>query len=384
MQNIKISIHYRNLDKRIKGLKSWKIADEEKPFLVKFIKDAEIGKVNRSKRIGESRQLKYLELLKIPLTYWNKPFTKLVMKDVETFEHSLISNKIKSKKKTPFTPYTKSDIRKVLKIYSRWRLGETKALELFGWLDTRVPIRTPDYLSEQEVEKLYKNCKNNEERFLIALLFDSGARAEELHNIRFSDIQLPKQTENFVKLTLKAEYSKTSGRVISLFWKYSLEAVRDYMNDRIQEGIKNDDPVFKNKYDNSRQILYRLGKKVLNKPIHYHLFRHSSATFYATKLNRQELCYRFGWAFSSRMVDVYISRSGMENKQLDEKFETTELEDLKRQLEREKTERLMMNEQIKIMVKKGQEESKKIDEFFKVNEDSIRAYLLDILAKNKK
>jgi hypothetical protein len=31
---------------------------------------------------------------------------------------------------------------------------------------------------------------------------------------------------------------------------------------------------------------------VLKRPVHYHLFRHSSTTYYATKLNRQQLGYR--------------------------------------------------------------------------------------------
>jgi hypothetical protein len=72
--------------------------------------------------------------------------------------------------------------------------------------------------------------------------------------------------------------------------------------------------------------------------VHYHLFRHSSATYYASKLNRQQLCYRYGWKFSSYMPDVYISRSGMENKELDVKFASTELEDIKRENERLKAD----------------------------------------------
>jgi len=68
--------------------------------------------------------------------------------------------------------------------------------------------------------------------------------------------------------------------------------------------------------------------------VHPHLFRHSSATYYASKLNRQELCYRYGWRFSSDMPDVYISRAGMENHQLDEKFTQTELSTLKDDLVR--------------------------------------------------
>jgi hypothetical protein len=42
------------------------------------------------------------------------------------------------------------------------------------------------------------------------------------------------------------------------------------------------------------------------------------------KVNRQELSYRYGWRFSSNMPDIYISRAGMENHELDEKFTQTE------------------------------------------------------------
>jgi hypothetical protein len=54
------------------------------------------------------------------------------------------------------------------------------------------------------------------------------------------------------------------------------------------------------RYDAARMLLHRLGRRVLNRSIHYHLFRHSSATYYADKMNRQQLCIRYSWAFSSR------------------------------------------------------------------------------------
>jgi hypothetical protein len=49
-----------------------------------------------------------------------------------------------------------------------------------------------------------------------------------------------------------------------------------------------------------------LGHRVIGRPLRYHLFRHSSATYSATRLNRQELCYRYGWRFRSNMPDIYI------------------------------------------------------------------------------
>ena len=140
---------------------------------------------------------------------------------------------------------------------------------------------------------------------------------------------MPEGKENFVKITLKQEYSKTLGRTIALYWKYSLEAVREYLAERVAKGIKPSDPVFRGDYTATRKFLQRFGKDVLQRPVHYHLFRHSSATYYATRLNRQELCYRYGWKFSSEMPDIYISRAGMESKNLDEKFTQTELGTLK-------------------------------------------------------
>ena len=59
-------------------------------------------------------------------------------------------------------------------------------------------------------------------------------------------------------------------------------------------------------------FLTRLGKRILNKRVHPHMFRKSSATFYASKLNRQQLCKKFGWTFSSDVVDVYINRAGVD------------------------------------------------------------------------
>ena len=156
------------------------------------------------------------------------------------------------------------------------------------------------------------------------MLFDAGARAAEFHNIRYEDIYLPQDDRGYVKIALKEEYSKTKGRTISLFWKNSKEAVEDYLKEREREGIKTKEAVYNSSYAASTSFLHRLGKKVLGRSIHYHLFRHSSATYYADKMNRQQLCIRYGWAFSSDMPDVYISRAGVDSIELDQKFSNAE------------------------------------------------------------
>jgi integrase len=319
-----------SLPDRIRDLAQWQVPQATRVELKRFLQELALGKVNRGTRISEGRQAKYLYLLRVPLEFWNKETAAIVEKDIERFESALASDQIKTRSKPgPYSQSTKVDIRKALKIFLRWRLGQARMIQLAGWLDTHLAKKTPDFLGEHEAEQLLRKCRTSEQRYLIAVLFDSGARAQEFLNIRYEDIQLPEGKDNFVKLTLKEEYSKTKGRTISLYWRHSLEAVSDWLRERVRQGLRPGDLVYANTYGGMRMFLRRLGRKVLERHVHPHLLRHSSATFYATKLNRQELCYRYGWRFSSDMPDVYISRAGMENHQLDEKFTQTELATLK-------------------------------------------------------
>ena len=336
--NIKINVHNNNYEKKLNAVENWNIPESTKKEVYTFIEKAKIGQVNEGKKLSERTLSKYLSLLKRVLEILNKPTNKINKEDIERFDKHLTKEKLKSS----------TDYKVVLQVFLKWKLGIEKTQKLAGWLDTRDKKKTPDYLSEQEINKLFKNCKNPAERFLIAVLFDSGARIEEFLNIRYEDIQLPDKNQNYVKIALKEEYSKTKGRTISLYWKNSLNSVKDYLDERISEGIKSNEPVYNSQtYDAIRFFLSRLGKKVLNKSVNPHLFRHSSATYYATKLNRQELCYRYGWAFSSSMPDTYISRAGMESKELDEKFKSTELEELYKMIEKEKFEKNRQIEEIK-------------------------------------
>ncbi len=68
----KILMHNRNIEARLKSLKDWKTAEENKDDIVKFLHDLEIGKVNRGRRVSVGRQLKYLDLLKVPFVFWNR------------------------------------------------------------------------------------------------------------------------------------------------------------------------------------------------------------------------------------------------------------------------------------------------------------------------
>ena len=345
-----VQVHRVNLESHLRRVKKWKVHLSTLQDVRRFIEQAAVGKVNKGRRISDRRLCKYLDMLKLPLEFLNKPIPRINERDIERFEKALAGDQIISQSKgMPYAHATKTDFRKGLKIFLKWRLGAAAAIPLVGWLDTRDKPKTPQFLSEQEVEQLYRECRTAEQRFVVAMLFDSGARAQEFLNIRYEDIYLPEGKDNFVKLALKEEYSKTKGRTISLYWRYSLDAVQEYLRERIAAGIKASDPIFIGSYNGMRMFLHRLGQRVLQRSVHPHLFRHSSATYYANKLNRQELCYRYGWKFSSNMPDIYISRAGMETKDLDQKFTHTELSQLKDDLTAVRQETRIKDETIQKM-----------------------------------
>ena len=331
---VRLEIHKRSLEPRLKQLRAWKIPQEERQAVARFTEELRIGKVNRGHPVSVNRCLKYLDILKVALGFFKRSSRRLTVAEVERFEKALSSGTLKTVRGQPYAPASRSDIRKLLRIYLRWRLGRDKAEPLVGWLDTRDVFKTPEFLREGEIERLYRACRSSRDRFLIAALFDTGARATEFHNIRAEDIELPHGSHNHVRVALKQEYSKTKGRTISLYWKHSLEAVREYINERLAQGMRSDEPVFKDSYAAGRLLLARLGRRALGRHLHYHLFRHSSATYYADKLNRQQLCIRYGWTFSSNMPDIYIARSGVDMEELDKKFTGTEVEALKGSLAR--------------------------------------------------
>jgi integrase len=363
----RIRIDHGSLESGKRLLGQWQIPQSVKRELLGFLDDLALGKVNRGRKLSPQRQLKYLYALRTPLEFFHKPTARLVLRDIEEFEKAISAGRLKTRQtRRPFAHGTQVDMRMLLKIFLRWGLGTAKASYLTDWLDTRCRPKTPDFLSEAEIEKLYKHCRTAQQRFLIAVLFDSGARAEEFHNIRYEDIYLPEGKENFVRIALKQEYSKTLGRTVALYWKYSLEAVREYLAERVAKGIKPADPVFQGNYSATRKLLQRMGKRVLRRPVHYHLFRHSSATFNAAKLNRQELCYRYGWRFSSSMPDVYISRAGMETKALDDKFTQTELSAVKADLDQLELTTKIKDERIKQLEKAMQTMQQILDKIARV------------------
>lgn len=331
----KIVLRKSNYDNLIRGIEDWEIDKEDKKSINSFFEEYRLGKItgNIPKDLGSIEPFIYN--FKVIFYSLKQPSKEWTEKDIDRFASDLLQDRVKTLKGTNFALRTKVKVRRLLKQFIEWkypeRIGMLKALRA----DVKIPDKTAEALTEAEMDKLYQNCRSSKERYLIAGLFSTGARASEFYNIRFSDITMPKGDEVFVKVRLRDVYSKTKGRVISLYYKYAFEAVRDYLEERKSEVKDFEEPVWNELVTTTNKKLIAMGKRVLNKHLHFHLFRSSSATHLANKLNRHELCYYFGWRFSSNMPDVYIQRAGLNLGEVDAKIQNTQLGELKQKLDKQ-------------------------------------------------
>ena len=134
-----------------------------------------------------------------------------------------------------------------------------------------------------------------------------------------------------------------------MFFKKSLEATREFLEERENENIKPTDPIMDYSYDTMRKWLKRLGDRVLNKNVNYQLFRSSCANWLVDvhHYTKYQLCYFMGWDFSSPMADIYINRSSAILQDSVDKAKDTEIEELGKKLEKQEYDLKLQQEKSK-------------------------------------
>lgn len=311
----KIDIHNRQaqMERAMMRLREdSQVAPENKALIFKFIRDCKLGKTvlgKSKKKIGPARCLKYIGILSQLSGWFCKPFDDMGQDDMESFIELLESDQIRSQKGKPFSDATKVDIKKTIKKFWKWKDGNNKNYpDLVAWIDTYEQVKDVPALSREEVERMINQTNNLRDKALIMVLFDSGARIEELLNVRLKPehIQWKEELNCYM---MRLEYSKTKPRTISI--PLSMEHLKNWLEVHpCKENAQAQ--LFPLSYGNLRMLLHRIGKRVLDKRVSAHLLRHSSATFYANRLkNSFKLCYRYGWTMASDMVNRYLDREGI-------------------------------------------------------------------------
>lgn len=350
----KIQIHPFKLENRIALFRTRANKTDFKIVMdhLNHLKNGEIT----GRAITEARQRKLIDLFSIFFNNYKKSLSKITKNDLRAFKEKLVNDDITKLNGEPYSEGLKEDltegVARLLEITFPEKIESFRSptLPFRKWFIIKAKKKTPETLSEAEIIKLLESSKTIEGKFLICVLFSSGCRIEEFLNLRFEDIEEPTQNFPYYRFDFKDEYSKTNGRKIGLYWRDSTEIISKYLASC--ENKESKEQIFPKNYDAVRMFLIRLGKKTLSKRVYPHLLRKASATFYADKLNRQELCIRYGWKFSSPMPDVYISRAGLDEEKIKERVLNTDLGKIQQENREMKIKLKLMNTELKANAKK--------------------------------
>lgn len=324
--------HDNDFEGKISGITKWKT---KAPKIEKFLRAYQNGDI--TKEISSNGNLiKILYDLKIVV----ENLKGISPGDFEIFKNDLLADKIlsfnKHKKKYNGPPYKLKRKKSLLHVASEYGqfANKKQSEKIRAALDVKIKIKNSDSenLTEEEYEKLRDNAGPTELKTKIEILYWLGPRAEEMHNVRISDVELPTGKKQFVRVRFRDEYSKTAGRTLEMFGKKSLEIMKAQLAKRKIENAGPEDLLFKTTYRATQKQIYNLSRKILIRGIHAHLFRHAAATRLASQLNRQQLCIWFGWRFSSPMPDRYIKRNGVDMNDIVEKFEKANVEELEKNI----------------------------------------------------
>ena len=132
-----------------------------------------------------------------------------------------------------------------------------------------------DYLTEEELEVVRRNCTTLREKALIELLFSTGCRIAEIVNMKISDI-------NFKEKTIKILGKGNKQRIGFLNVRAEF-AILDYLNSRTDSSpylfISSKQPYSQLGVDGVQKIIRLLAEKTsISKKITAHTFRRTMAT----------------------------------------------------------------------------------------------------------
>jgi len=295
-------------------------------------------KVKRSQWANIKVQTPEGNIQEFKVKHYRKRFKKAVVVPYYFVEYDLgnekkyIKGKIISKKQfivetlldSPrYSPYSISNFIAQFKVFFKW-LNNGKTTDAIEWIKGRRKHETPewanDILSKEEIKRMIEAGKNSQDRAIIAVLYESGARSGEARAMCVGDLKI-----DSIGGVIRLRQSKTIRRPLRLI--FSLGYLKDWLNDH---PLKNDAnaPLWVS-YSNRMSKYVRMSdvwfsKKVKNiakfagikKRVYPHLFRHSICTHLSSKLNENLLRKMFGWSSDSSTASIYthLTHEDLDNK----------------------------------------------------------------------
>lgn len=279
------------------------ISVQNRELLWKFKRDLEV------RDYSKARIYKLLTCLKIIAEHIDYNFEGATEEDIKST--------IAWVNRRDLSDATKTDYRIILKMFYKW-LNGGEYPDKVKWISTTVKRSNDtlpqDVLTEEDVEKLIQAATNTRDKALVSLLWETGARIGELIDLGVGAFEDHKHGKKVVI------QGKTGSRRIPLI--SSVPHIQAWLNNH-PRADEDDAPLWVNLPSANRnpgkKMEYRTITKRLNltaeraeidKPVNPHHFRHSRATYLASRFTESQLCEWFGWVQGSDRPRDYVHMSG--------------------------------------------------------------------------
>lgn len=296
---LKYNDHETRYRQALSSLEKSDLSGKYKDLIIRFVRDS------ISEGISKSRASKYIYYM-IKLLRW-------LEKDPHGADKEDIKSVVGIIAESRFADFTKAELRMLLRKFFKWlRRSEDYPPEV-KWIKVHMKkldkLKMPEeLLTEDEIKAMVKVSRNERDRALIAVLYESGCRIGEILQLRIRHIAFDEYGAQ-IRVT-----GKTGGRRIRLV--SSVPFLQEWFN-KHPCPENPDSPVWLKttgeilQYSGVRAILSTTAKRAgIRKRIHPHLFRHSRATYLANHLTEAQMKEVFGWVQASDMAGVYVHLSG--------------------------------------------------------------------------
>lgn len=269
----------------------------------------------------EARQLSpwtikaYLQAIRT-MGFDGKPYEELTSDDLIAWQRGLPSSRMAMGNGGKLSDRTVDAYKGFVRSFLRWVHNGTRLEadlpECLGAIQRHRPKMElrKEILSPEEVRQIVDTCDNQRDRALIAVGYESGARAGEILSLRIRDVE-PDRYGAIVMVN-----GKIGERRIRL-----VQSVPDLQLWLNIHPLKQDREatLWPSRWIKTRPItvmhFHRLLVKYakmagLSKHVHPHLLRHSRATHLANVLTEAQMREFFGWTKGSDMPEVYVHLSG--------------------------------------------------------------------------
>ena len=289
-----------------------KLLREQKGIGKGNIEDIEyFAKIRLAKGSGHGRVAKVIYCMRFWGVWIGKPFREATKDDLISLIGTLETKDL--------AEYTKYDFKIVLKMFYKWLKGNDEVFPPeISWLKPKIKNENhklpEELLSEDDIKKLADAATSLRDKAFIMALYESGCRIGELLSLRLKNVSFD---EYGAILRVTGKTGDRRVRVVSAApilgsWLDIHPAKNDPEAALWPQSATNySDRAKYPRYSTVHFLIKNLAQKAgIKKRVHAHLFRHSRATFLASKLTEAQMKEYFGWTQGSDMAATYVHLSG--------------------------------------------------------------------------